>query len=79
MTAAAERQLAALPRPVQERLQRKIDALEENPRPSGVKKLVDEEGVYRIRVGDYRILYQIQDAQLLVLVIKIGDRQGVYR
>lgn len=58
---------------------RKIQELEENPRPFGLKKLVAEENLYRIRVGDYRIIYQIQDKILLILVIKIGHRKDIYR
>jgi mRNA interferase RelE/StbE len=61
-----------LPAQEQERLQPKIDALATEPRPIGVIKLAGEEDLYRIRVGDYRIIYSIQDAQLLVLVVKIG-------
>ena len=45
----------------------------------GVVKLAGEEDLYRIRVGDYRIIYSIQDDQLLILVVKIGHRKDVYR
>jgi mRNA interferase RelE/StbE len=67
-----------LPKDVQERLTPHIDALTRNPCPSGVKKLKGEDA-YRLRVGDYRIIYQIQEKALLVLVIKIGHRRAVYR
>ncbi|MBI2026887.1 MAG: type II toxin-antitoxin system RelE/ParE family toxin [Deltaproteobacteria bacterium] len=63
----------------QKKIMRKIQELEENPRPFGLKKLVAEENLYRIRVGDYRIIYQIQDKILLILVIKIGHRKDIYR
>ena len=53
--------------------------LVENPRPQGCVKLTGEESLYRIRVGEYRIIYQIQDAVLLVLIISIGHRREVYR
>lgn len=53
--------------------------LAENPRPIGSEKLTGSEDLHRIRVGDYRILYQIQDDALLVLVVKIGHRREVYR
>ena len=56
-----------------------MDALAENPRPHGIKKLVGEDDTYRIRVGAYRILYQIQDEILLVLVVKIAPRREAYR
>lgn len=58
-----------------------IDALAETPRPPGVKKLVAEENLYRIRirVGDYRVLFQVQDRQLLVLIVKVGHHSQIYR
>jgi mRNA interferase RelE/StbE len=75
----AAKQFKALPTQEQQRLQYKIDALEIEPRPSGVVKLAGEEDLYRIRVGDYRIIYRIQDNQFLILVVKIGHRREVYR
>ena len=62
----AEKQFKALPQQIQKHLQLLIDALTENPRPSDVKKLEGAESQYRIRVGDYRIVYEIQDAILLM-------------
>ena len=56
-----------------------LHGLSENPRPVGSIKLSDPEALYRIRVGDYRVLYQIQDAILLVLVVRIAHRREVYR
>lgn len=64
---------------LQAQLRKQIDSLAENPRPSGVKKLARDENLYRVRVGNYRIIYQIQDKALLILVIKIGHRREVYR
>jgi mRNA interferase RelE/StbE len=75
----ASKQFRLLPPSIQERLVPQINALAENPRPPKVKKLVGEEDRYRIRVGDYRIIYQIDDQVLLVLVLKIGHRSEVYR
>lgn len=57
----------------------KIEALGDEPRPSGSKKLVGEDDVWRIRIGDYRVIYRVKDAALVVLVIKIGHRREVYR
>ncbi|THJ21873.1 MAG: type II toxin-antitoxin system RelE/ParE family toxin [Nitrospira sp. CG24D] len=74
-----ERQLKALTEPVQKRIVKRLRMLKENPRPQGVKKLAGEEDLYRIREGDYRIIYTIQDKQLIVLVVKIGDRKEIYR
>ena len=78
-TSGAARQLKKLPRDVQRRLAVAIDGLEQEPRPQGVKRLSAEEGIYRIRVGDYRVLYQIHDKILVVLVVSVGDRKDIYR
>lgn len=75
----AERQFKALAEPIQKRITRRLRTLKENPRPKGVKKLAGEEDLYRIREGDYRIIYAIRDKELIVLVVKIGDRKEVYR
>lgn len=76
----AIRQINKLDKSIQARLKPKIYALAENPRPSGVKKLPGYENRYRIRVGDYRILYEIHDKILSVLIIEVGPRGGgVYR
>ena len=56
-----------------------IAALAANPRPPGCVKLQGESELYRVRVRDYRILYQIQDAVLVVLVVQIGNRREIYR
>ena len=56
----------------------KIRGLEENPRPPGAEKLSGDDK-YRLRQGDYRILYEIQDRQLIVTVVRIGNRRDVYR
>ena len=61
------------------RLRAVIDRLEENARPSGCVKLAGEPDLYRIRVGDYRIVYQLNDPKVTVLVLAIGHRREVYR
>ena len=76
---AAERQLKAFAPAIQKRLVRRLHLLRDNPRPHGVKKLAGENDLYRIREGDYRIVYTIRDKELIVLVLKIGDRKEVYR
>jgi len=78
---AALRSLTRLGKDTQTRLARKIDALSRNPLPFGVEKLKGIADLYRVRVGDYRILYQIQDADavLLILIIQIGYRREFYR
>ena len=75
----AERQLTFLTDSVQKRIVKRLKSLRENPRPQGVKKLAGEENLYRIREGDYRIIYAVQDKELIVLVVKIGNRKEVYR
>jgi mRNA interferase RelE/StbE len=76
----AEKFLRALTdKKLYQRLSETLDALEENPRPINSVKLQGEEELYRVRVGDYRIVYQIQDRQLVVLVVQIGHRREVYR
>jgi len=77
---SARKELSSLHRDAQKRIGRKIDSLSINPRPHGVEKLEGKRGsFYRLRVGDYRTLYEIQDEILLVLVIKVGHRREVYR
>ena len=56
-----------------------IDGLADEPRPAGAKKLRGSKSSYRVRVGDHRVLYQITDKKLLVIVIKVGHRRDVYR
>jgi mRNA interferase RelE/StbE len=77
----ARRQLASLPVPAQRRIGRAIDVLATNPRPRGSQLLsgTPSERIWRIRVGDYRVLYEIRDDQLNVLVIRLGHRREVYR
>lgn len=77
-SAKAEKQFKKLPNDIQVRLAKKIDALEVTPRPVGVTKLSGEEAIYRIRDGDYSVVYGIYDHELLVLVVKIGHRRDIY-
>ena len=76
---AAERQLKALEKPVRARIVRRLQKLEETPRPQSVEKLSGADDLYRIREGEYRIIYTIKDKALIVLVVKIGHRKDVYR
>ena len=61
------------------RIREVIDGLENQPRPADCVKLKGLDELYRVRVGDYRIVYQIQDQQLVVLVIQVGHRREIYR
>ncbi|MEK7411986.1 MAG: type II toxin-antitoxin system RelE/ParE family toxin [Planctomycetota bacterium] len=56
-----------------------IDALAHNPRPPGAKKLVGGAGEWCIRVGDYRIVYEVHGGRLVVLVVRVAHRREVYR
>ena len=76
--ASAVRELEATPKADRKRLAARIGALAATPRPPGSEKLSGEEK-YRIRQGDYRVLYLIEDARSTVTVIKIGHRREVYR
>ena len=75
----ADRQFKGLTKEVQIRLKHRIDILAENPFPRGVKKPSAEENIYRFRIGDYRIIYQVKGKALLVLILKLGHRKDVYR
>jgi mRNA interferase RelE/StbE len=68
---SARGELLKLPRHDQIRLVRAMDLLAKEPRPQGVKKLTGAEDLYRVRVGDYRIVYQILDGRLIWLVVRI--------
>ncbi len=64
---------------LKQRIGQKIDLLAENPRPPGCEKLSGTENRWRVRVGDYRIIYEVYDNRLVVLVIRIGHRREIYR
>jgi mRNA interferase RelE/StbE len=78
-TPAAERQIKDFDKPIQRQILTRIANLADNPRPNGVEKMKGEENLYRIRLGNYRILHTINDKHLLVLIVKVGDRKEVYR
>jgi mRNA interferase RelE/StbE len=79
MESRVRKTLDRLPGDLYGRIIRKLGALEENPRPFGVEKLGGSENLYRVRVGDWRIVYAILDRELVVIVIRIGHRREVYR
>ncbi|MGH7929114.1 MAG: type II toxin-antitoxin system RelE family toxin [Candidatus Binatia bacterium] len=78
-TPRAQRDFKALDGSVRGRIARRIDSLAENPYPQGIKKIEDEDELYRMRVGDYRILYQVKGRVLLALIIGMGHRRDIYR
>ncbi len=71
--------IARLPRRDQQRIRAAIDLLADEPRPPGCTKLAGEGSVYRVRVGDCRILYEVIDARLVIHVVRVGHRRDVYR
>lgn len=82
--AASLRQLKKLPRALQPRLIALAESLSSNPRPPGVVKLTDARhtsgtALYRVRSGDYRLAYPLENEQLIVLIVSVGDRKEVYR
>lgn len=79
-TKSARKELLKLPKKAIRKIAPSIDALESDPRPSGCKKMQSaEDNLYRIRVGDYRIIYKVEDRVQVVHVRKIGHRRDVYR
>lgn len=78
ITKSIQKQLDNLPDNIQERVYEKIAQLAEEPRPDGVVKLKGYENEYRIRVGDYRLRYEIQDEQLIILLLQCKHRRDVY-
>jgi mRNA interferase RelE/StbE len=75
----AAREFAKLPRSAQSRIESHIDAIAENPRPPGATKIEGEDNCFRIRVGPYRIIYDIYNEKLWVLVLRVAHRKEVYR
>jgi len=73
------KQIANLPTSIRLRVSNKIDALAIDPRPPKVEAMAGMENGYRVRSGNYRIVYQVRDAALIVLVVKVGHRRDVYR
>ena len=75
----ALKELEKLPRPMISRIVSAVDNLSSNPFPPGVRKLVGTEDIYRIRVGDYRVLYNIIENKLVIEIIRVRHRKDVYR
>lgn len=75
----ASREFNKLPKSVQADIDPVITSLAVNPRPYGYRKLHGWRDTYRVRIGDYRVIYEIHDGVLLVLVVSVGDRADIYR
>ncbi len=76
---AAARQLRKIDRRALPRIVEKIDSLAFEPRPHDCEKLSGHEGLYRVRVGDYRIVYGVEDRLVLVVVLKVANRAEIYQ
>ena len=76
---AADREFRKLPAQIQSRLRARIESLSLNPRPVDSKKLAGSENAWRIRVGEYRVVYEVHDRILYVLVVRVAHRREVYR
>ncbi len=76
---SSAKELSKLDKPVARRIIKFINKLSEDPRPPGCRPLVGYEGLWRIRIGDYRVTYSIEDYKLIVLVVRIAHRREVYR
>jgi len=78
LKSSVKKQLKNLDKRQTERILVKIYSLSQNPYPHGIEKLTGQKA-FRIRVGDYRIIYQVHNRQLLVQVIRVGHRRDIYR
>ncbi len=76
---SAQKELRKLAKPVSARVLGAVEDLAENPLPAGVRKLVGTERTYRLRVGDYRIVYSLYETELVVEVVRVRHRRDAYR
>ena len=76
---AAEKGLDKVPRFARRRIVEILEGLRVDPRPAGVVKLTDKEDLWRVRVGEYRIVYEIDDRQAIVTVLRVAHRKDAYR
>ena len=76
---SSKRNFKKLSRDVQKKITIKLDELTTNPRPVGCKKLAIRKNLFRIRIGDYRIIYSVYDTELIIMVLEVGHRQNLYR
>lgn len=79
ISSTAERQLGKKSREDQIRILRSISLLAHDPRPAGCRKLKGYDDLYRIRIGNYRVIYEIDGKRIVVIIFKIGHRRDVYR
>ena len=75
----ARKQLDKLPASVRSRVLRRLASLREEPRPVGCVKLKGNDSEYRVRIGDYRVRYEVLDRESTVVLLHCGDRKDIYR
>ena len=78
-TTSASREFRVLDAQLQKRITAKVTALCDNPFPPGIKKLQGDPDHYRLRVGDYRVVYRVDGRRVVVVIVRIGHRREVYR
>ena len=76
---SAEKELRKLPKEMIRKLLDQVSMLSRDPFPAGVKKLVNSESVYRLRIGGYRLIFRVEQSKLVIEVILVGHRRDVYR
>lgn len=76
---SAAKEIRALPRPIQRRVGFVIDRLEKTPRPPGAKPLAGHENLYRIRIGEYRLIYEIRNREIVIIVVRVRHRREASR
>lgn len=75
----AQKELKKVSPPYQQKIIKAVKELALNPMPIGVKKLKGRPNEYRVRVADYRIIYEIHDSEMIILVVKVGHRKAIYK
>jgi mRNA interferase RelE/StbE len=75
---SATQELKRLPREIVRRILKAVEQLSTDPYPSGVRKLVGSEHTYRIRAGDYRVIYDVMASALVIEIIRIGHHRDIY-
>lgn len=79
ISSSAEKKLKKIPKKDVSKIVAMIQSLTVNPYPSGCRKLAGEENIYRVRQGQYRVIYEIKNRELIVLILKIGHRKDIYQ
>lgn len=75
----AQKELKKISAPYQQKIVRAVKELANNPMPLGVKKLKGQINQYRVRVADYRIIYEVHGLEMIILVVKVGHRKNIYK